>query len=286
MYSLVFVGERNKKKILEGISSKLKLIPSSYQVIFLTTTPPGKEKLSNIYSNINYKTLLFDQGATNDEMFEAFIQADGLNGLNGLSTVILFKESASEINFADVNRMIEKNKNGANLVVSKQDKGDNIVRKASEYLRRIFSKIFLGVRIFNSEADIVLLDELLVSTMKEVRGKSSLLTKTNAWSGIEPQYVSINPQPKLKNKNLPFSQYIPIMVMGFILFLMIIGNIVFAVLNVSLPFLGWFGYIVGELAILGILLHYITKLMFRLRFGDVSFVKDVEIIKEINNFDE
>jgi hypothetical protein len=71
-YSFVFLGKRNRKKILEDISAKVKLLFPSYQIVFLTNNKPKTEKLSTINKNLNFKTIIFKETSTNDEMFETF----------------------------------------------------------------------------------------------------------------------------------------------------------------------------------------------------------------------
>lgn len=276
-YSLVFLGERNKKKILADISSNLKLAMASYQVIFLTKTP-SKEKLSEINTQLNFKTIVFDKQASNDEMVETLVQTESLG------TLILFRENYVNINFKDINKMIELNSRGNMLVVSKQNKKENVVTKVFKVIKTFFVRLLLGVQLFDGEADIVLLDRVLASTMIEMRGRSAALTKVNGWSGITPKYVGIDEQPKTKTK-FPIKIFTPLIVISSIFMLLIITDIILSVLNVNIMFLGWFSLIAVQIGIFIMLIYSITKTCFRLKFGDISHVNQANILNKIDNFD-
>lgn len=278
-YSLVFLGERNKKKLLEEISSKLKLNTSSFQVIFLTNTTPKKDNFSNVNKYLNFKTFVFDNYATNEEMFETLVQRESLG------SVILFKESAININFNDVNKMIEQNSRKTMLVVSKQNKSNNVFGKIFHYFKDFFAHLFLGVHLYDGEADIILLDKLLISIMNEIPGKSAALTKINGWSGVEPRYVKIDEQPKIKLK-FSIRLLVPVIIISFLLLTSIVGDILISVLNVSAPFLVMFLFILVQVALLILLFYTITKTLFRIKFGNIVYVQEANVIEIINNFDE
>ncbi len=278
-YSLVFLGERNKKKLLEEIASKLKLSTSSFQVIFLTNTTPKKDNFNNIDKYLKFKTFVFDNYATNEEMFETLVQRENLG------SVILFKESAVNINFNDVNKIIEQNSHKNMLVVSKQNKSDNIFFKIFHYIKDFFTHLFLGIHLYDGEADIILLDKLLVSIMNEIPGKSAALTKINGWSGVEPKYVKIDEQPKIKSK-ISIRLLTPVIVISLLLILSIVGDILISVLNVSIPFLALFFFILVQIALCILLCYTITKTLFKFKFGNIVYVQEANIREVINNFDE
>jgi hypothetical protein len=278
-FSLVFLGERNKKKILEEISSKIKLVYPNFQVIFLTNQNPKNEQLSTINKNLNYKTIVFDTFATNEEMFETIIQKEDVG------TVILFKETAVNINFNDINRMIEQNSRGAMLVVSKQKKKENIFRKVFQPIKDFFARIFLGVRLFNGEADIILLDKILISTMTEMPGKSASLTKINGWAGVEPKYVTIDEQPKVLKNKIVLKDFVPVIAISSLFLLFIVADIVLGVLKVKIPFIWLFLFIIVQVALLAFLLYTLTKTLFRIKLGKM-YAREINILDEIDNFDE
>ncbi len=278
-FSLVFLGERNKKKILEEISSKIKLVYPNFQVIFLTNQNPKNEQLPTINKNLNYKTIVFDTFATNEEMFETIIQKEDVG------TVILFKETAVNINFNDINRMIEQNSRGAMLVVSKQKKKENIFRKVFQPIKDFFARIFLGVRLFNGEADIILLDKILISTMTEMPGKSASLTKINGWAGVEPKYVTIDEQPKVLKNKIVLKDFVPVIAISSLFLLFIVADIVLGVLKVKIPFIWLFLFIIVQVALLAFLLYTLTKTLFRIKLGKM-YAREINILDEIDNFDE
>src|SRR5574344_2052496 len=278
-YSLVFLGERNKKKILEEIYSKLGLINPAYQVIFLTNKMSKNDNLSNINKHLNFKTIIFDSFATNEEMFETLIQKENLG------TVILFKESAININFKEINKMIELNSKNSILVVSKQNKKENLFQKIYHYIKDFFAHLFLGIHLFDSEADIILLDKILISTMTEMPGKSATLTKVNGWIGIEPKYVTIDEQPKEKIR-FSIKSLIPVIIISSILLLLILGDILFSIFKTNIPFLVLFLYIIIQVAVLALLIYSLTRVLFKLKFGNISYVHEANIINEIDNFDD
>lgn len=278
-FSLVFLGERNKKKILEEISSKIKLIYPAFQVIFLTNQNPKNEKLSSINRNLNYKTIVFDSLATNEDMFETLIQKEDLG------TVILFKETAVNINFNDINRMIEQNSRGVMLVVSKQKKKENIFKKVFQPIKDFFARIFLGVRLFNGETDIILLDKILISTMTEMPGKSASLTKINGWAGVEPKYVSIDEQPKAKKTKFVLKDFYSVIIISALFLIFIVADIVLGVLKIKMPFILLFLLIIVQVADLALLLYILTKTLFRIKLGKM-YARETNILNEIDNFDE
>ncbi len=280
VYSFVFLGERNKHKILEEFSSKIRLSTTSYQVIFLSNKPQKPEKLSETFRRINFKTIIFKESAESEEMFETLIHSENLG------TVILFKESAENINFNDVNKMLEQNSRGAKIVISKQNKSTNWFFKTWQTIRNFFVKIFLGFNLYPGEADIVLMDNILVSTLSEMIGKSAVLTKVNAWSGVEPKVVTIDAQPQKPKENLNIRTFSYVLFWECVLLGMIVGNVLFAVLNVAVPFLAMFAYIVVEVGVFGLFMYTLTRALFKVYFGKVGLVTETEIVNIINNFDE
>jgi hypothetical protein len=279
-YSFVFLGKRNRKKILEDISAKVKLLFPSYQIVFLTNNKPKTEKLSTINKNLNFKTIIFKETSTNDEMFETFIKQQDIGN------VILFKESAVNINFNYINKMIEYNRKGNLLIVSKQEKKESILNKIFKPIKNFLARIFLGVKLFDAEADIVLLDKVLVSTMNEIPGKSAGLTKINGWAGIEPKYVTIDKQfTKEKQKN-NIRDFYPLIAISSLLILFVITDVLFGVLKIQMHFLLFFLFIIAQVSVLVLLLYSLTKIFFRLKFGKISYTNEAEIVEEIDNFEE
>lgn len=279
VYSFVFLGERNREKILSELTKKISLPTSSYQVIFLTNKKQENERLSNHFPYINFKTIIFNKTATPEQMFETLISTESLGN------VVLFKESAKNINFDDVNRMIEKAQNGAQIVVSKQLKSDNFLTKAFEAIKNFFTRIFIGLKLYPGEADIILLNNVLCETLAQLDGKSALLTKVNGWAGVDPKVVSISNQEKEK-KPIPFKKIVFPLFWATLFLGMIVGNILFAVLGVGLPFIGMFSYIVGEVAIFGLFLYSLTRTLFNNRFGQIAYTLKAQILDVVDNFDE
>lgn len=279
VYSFVFLGERNRKKILEEITSKVNISSGSYQILFLTNKEPKQENLSNEFRHTNFKTIIFKESATNEQMFETLIHNENLG------TVVLFKETIKEINFSNINRMLELNSRGAKVVVSKQNKNENIFSKVYEKIKHFFARIFLGVKLYPGEGDVILLDSVLTATLSEMNGKSALLTKVNGWVGVEPKSVVINAQPKQKKQH-NLKQFLFPGIWLLLFFGMILGNILFAVLNVKLPFLGMFAYIVVEIALFGVFLYTLSRTMFNYYYGNINYTIESEIVKIIDNLDE
>lgn len=279
LYSFVFLGERNRRKVLEDLTSRIGLPSPSYQVVFLTNKNVEKENLSNEFRHTNFKTIVYKESSTPEQMFESLVHSENLG------TVVLFKESAKNINFSDVDRMIEKNSRGAKVVVSRQNKSENWLTKSWETIKSFFTKIFFGLKLYPGEADIILLDSILVSTLSEMTGKSALLSKVNGWAGVEPKTVTIPLQEKTKQKKSKRCFLFP-SVWAWLFIAMLVGLILFVTLNVNLTFLGWFSYIVGMVAFFGISVYTFSRALFNYHFGEISFTTQAEAIQIIDNFDE
>lgn len=279
LYSFVFLGERNRRKVLEDLTSRIGLPSPSYQVVFLTNKNVEKENLSNEFRHTNFKTIVYKESSTPEQMFESLVHSENLG------TVVLFKESAKNINFSDVDRMIEKNSRGAKVVVSRQNKSENWLTKSCETIKSFFTKIFFGLKLYPGEADIILLDSILVSTLSEMTGKSALLSKVNGWAGVEPKTVTIPLQEKTKQKKSKRCFLFPSVWAGLFI-AMLVGLILFVTLNVNLTFLGWFSYIVGMVAFFGISVYTFSRALFNYHFGEISFTTQAEAIQIIDNFDE
>ena len=279
VYSFVFLGERNRRKVLEDLTSRIGLPSPSYQVVFLTNKNVEKENLSNEFRHTNFKTIVYKESSTPEQMFETLVHSENLG------TVVLFKESAKNINFSDVDRMIEKNSRGAKVVVSRQNKSENWLIKSWETIKSFFTKIFFGLKLYPGEADIILLDSILVSTLSEMTGKSALLSKVNGWAGVEPKTVTIPLQEKTKQKKSKRCFLFPSVWAGLFI-AMLVGLILFVTLNVNLTFLGWFSYIVGMVAFFGISVYTFSRALFNYHFGEISFTTQAEAIQIIDNFDE
>ena len=279
LYSFVFLGERNRRKVLEDLTSRIGLPSPSYQVVFLTNKNVEKENLSNEFRHTNFKTIVYKESSTPEQMFESLVHSENLG------TVVLFKESAKNINFSDVDRMIEKNSRGAKVVVSRQNKSENWLTKSWETIKSFFTKIFFGLKLYPGEADIILLDSILVSTLSEMTGKSALLSKVNDWAGVEPKTVTIPLQEKAKQKKSKRCFLFPSVWAGLFI-AMLVGLILFVTLNVNLTFLGWFSYIVGMVAFFGISVYTFSRALFNYHFGEISFTTQAEAVQIIDNFDE
>lgn len=279
VYSFVFLGERNRRKILEELTTKVGLPSPSYQVVFLTNKNVEKENLSNEFRHTNFKTIVYKESSTPEQMFENLVHSENLG------TVVLFKESAKNINFSDVDRMIEKNSRGAKVVVSRQNKSENWLTKSWETIKSFFTKIFFGLKLYPGEADIILLDSILVSTLSEMTGKSALLSKVNGWAGVEPKTVTIPLQEKTKQKKSKRCFLFPSVWAGLFV-AMLVGLILFVTLNVNLTFLGWFSYVVGMVAFFGISVYTFSRALFNYHFGEISFTTQAEAVQIIDNFDE
>ena len=279
VYSFVFLGERNRRKILEELTTKVGLPSPSYQVVFLTNKNVEKENLSNEFRHTNFKTIVYKESSTPEQMFESLVHSENLG------TVVLFKESAKNINFSDVDRMIEKNSRGAKVVVSRQNKSENWLTKSWETIKSFFTKIFFGLKLYPGEADIILLDSILVSTLSEMTGKSALLSKVNGWAGVEPKTVTIPLQEKTKQKKSKRCFLFPSVWAGLFV-AMLVGLILFVTLNVNLTFLGWFSYVVGMVAFFGISVYTFSRALFNYHFGEISFTTQAEAVQIIDNFDE
>ena len=279
VYSFVFLGERNRRKVLEDLTSRIGLSSPSYQVVFLTNKNVEKENLSNEFRHTNFKTIVYKESSTPEQMFENLVHSENLG------TVVLFKESAKNINFSDVDRMIEKNSRGAKVVVSRQNKSENWLTKSWETIKSFFTKIFFGLKLYPGEADIILLDSILVSTLSEMTGKCALLSKVNGWAGVEPKTVTIPLQEKTKQKKSKRCFLFPSVWAGLFI-AMLVGLTLFVTLNVNLTFLGWFSYIVGMVAFFGISVYTFSRALFNYHFGEISFTTQAEAIQIIDNFDE
>ena len=279
LYSFVFLGERNRRKVLEDLTSRIGLPSPSYQVVFLTNKNVEKENLSNEFRHTNFKTIVYKESSTPEQMFESLVHSENLG------TVVLFKESAKNINFSDVDRMIEKNSRGAKVVVSRQNKSENWLTKSWETIKSFFTKIFFGLKLYPGEADIILLDSILVSTLLEMTGKSALLSKVNGWAGVEPKTVTIPLQEKTKQKKFKRCFLFPSVWAGLFV-AMLVGLILFVTLNVNLTFLGWFSYVVGMVAFFGIADYTFARALFNYHFGEISFTTQAEAVQIIDNFDE
>ena len=90
VYSFVFLGERNRRKVLEDLTSRIGLSSPSYQVVFLTNKNVEKENLSNEFRHTNFKTIVYKESSTPEQMFENLVHSENLG------TVVLFKESAKK----------------------------------------------------------------------------------------------------------------------------------------------------------------------------------------------
>lgn len=280
IYSFVFLGERNRKEVLKQIASNLTLPFSSYQVLFLTNKEPKNEKLFEEYSKINFKTIVFNETATEEEMVEALVHSN-----QTLGSVVLIKSSAVNINFRDLNAFINKNQNGAKLVVSKQVKNETFLSKIFNPIKKFFARLFLGLKLFPGEANIVLLDNVLVSTLSEINGKSALLTKVNGWAGVEAKTAPIQEQPK-QTKKFNFSTLKFATIWALLLLAMIVGNVLFAVLSVKISFLAYFAYALVEFALLILTLYSTAKSLFKANFGKIDYTAQASVIKIIDNYEE
>lgn len=275
-YSFVFVGERDEKQTVNNLISKINLPHAAIQVIFLTTKN-NVETFENC--PVRVRTIVFKQTASSKQMFETLVQNESLG------TVVLFKEGVEVKDFSDVQRMIGLCQGGEKLVVSNRIKQENVFLKALNKIKSFFVKLCLGVKTFRGEADVILLDNVLVETLSQLEGKSAYLTSVNGWAGVEEKNVTVDVEQKQKSK-LPLRNLTYPLICAGILLLMIVGNILFSVLNVSLPFLAIFAYIAVEVAIFCFFIYLLTKMLFFAKYGNIAYTLKSDVLFTYDNFNE
>lgn len=275
--SLIFVGKRNYKKILEDIENNLVLDSSDFNVYFLTNEDFNHAELD---TKIDYKILRFDQYSTENEMLEYVFQNIKLGN------VLLFKESYQNFNVEEANKMlISLTKKEHDLIITKQQKDENFFTKALFKIKKFVIKLFTGNNIYDGEADIMFLSTLSTSIIKQTPKKSAIYIKMNAWTGITPHIVKISSQDKIKKKtNFAKSTIVSLSALCSLLLLMIVGNILFSVLKIKLPFIAMLSYILVEVALLGFICFVLLKMLVHKEYGKINFINEGILVQTITNF--
>ena len=88
---------------------------------------------------------------------------------------------------------------------------------------------------------------------------------------------------KIKNNSKDF---ISVIIFSFIFLSFISTDIILSVLHISLPFLLIFLFIVLHIGMLSLLLYFLTKTFFKIKYGNLKYVSKAKIIDEIDNFEE
>lgn len=277
--TFVFTGKRNYKKILEGFQSKVNLSTYDYDILFLDNELRyNTNELGTLFPDLSFKIMIFDNYSTENEMVEYLFQNQNLND------VIIVKSSYENINFEDFNNILKEASKGRDIVVSKQNKQANFFSKVWKNIKRFVVRYLFGFKMYNSEADIIYLSPLAVSIVKQSPKRSAMFTKMNTWAGLEAYEVLIMEQPKQKSEIKLSKNYLLSLISAAAVFLgMIVGNILFSVLNVKLPFLAMLSYILVEVLIFGFFTFYGLKALFIKKYGKLNFINEAILTQTIDN---
>lgn len=277
--TFVFTGKRNYKKILEGFQSKVNLSTYDYDILFLDNElRSNTSELGTLFPDLSFKIMIFDNYSTENEMVEYLFQNQNLND------VIIVKSSYENINFEDFNNMLKEASKGRDIVVSKQNKQANFFSKVWKNIKKFVVRYLFGFKMYNSEADIIYLSPLAVSIVKQSPKRSAMFTKMNTWAGLEAYEVLIMEQPKQKSEIKLSKNYLLSLISAAAVFLgMIVGNILFSVLNVKLPFLAMLSYILVEVLIFGFFTFYGLKALFIKKYGKLNFINEAILTQNIDN---
>lgn len=277
--TFVFTGKRNYKKILEGFQSKVNLSTYDYDILFLDNElRSNTNELETLFPDLSFKIMIFDNYSTENEMVEYLFQNQNLND------VIIVKSSYENINFEDFNNILKEASKGRDIVVSKQNKQANFFSKVWKNIKRFVVRYLFGFKMYNSEADIIYLSPLAVSIVKQSPKRSAMFTKMNTWAGLEAYEVLIMEQPKQKSEIKLSKNYLLSLISAAAVFLgMIVGNILFSVLNVKLPFLAMLSYILVEVLIFGFFTFYGLKALFIKKYGKLNFINEAILTQNIDN---
>ncbi len=277
--TFVFTGKRNYKKILEGFQSKVNLSTYDYDILFLDNElRSNTNELETLFPDLSFKIMIFDNYSTENEMVEYLFQNQNLND------VIIVKSSYENINFEDFNNILKEASKGRDIVVSKQNKQANFFSKVWKNIKRFVVRYLFGFKMYNSEADIIYLSPLAVSIVKQSPKRSAMFTKMNTWAGLEAYEVLIMEQPKQKSEIKLSKNYLLSLISAAAVFLgMIVGNILFSVLNVKLPFLAMLSYILVEVLIFGFFTFYGLKALFIKKYGKLNFINEAILTQTIDN---
>lgn len=273
--TFVFIGERNINKILEEFASKINLSSSEFDIIFMSKKPVAQDLK---YQDLSYKVLVFDDYSNENEIIEYLFQNENL------TNVIIAKSSYEKINIEDFNRILKDASKNKQVIVSKQNKQKNIFFKLWENVKSFFIKLLFGFKRYSGEADLIYLSPLASSIVKSSPKRSCMFTSMNTWSGIDVHETTIQEQPKQKSKIKISKTYIASISFAIIVLLgMIVGNVLFSVLNVNIPFLAYLAYILVEIVMFGYALFFGIKLAFVRKYGKLNFINEAVLTQTIDN---
>lgn len=278
-YSLIFSLEKNNciDEMIKFFKEKFCVIPPEFELIFLIDEENENKfsEIADVESGLNIRAFCFDKETTEDMRIESAV--DKIHG----DSLILSRSSFLCKNLNIYNRIIELHSSGKHIVVSKQDKHDNVF---FDYVRKFYGKtlkFLYGFDTYPGEADVILLDKQAVDILKATPGRSPLLTKFNNWCGYEigsvKVPVSTTKSPKTKAKKSD--------VYSFCSF-----SVIFAALlstQIALHFLHpvstisnitFIAFEVGSLLLSG---YFLFRILFKKKYGELSMVPSAIIKKEV-----
>lgn len=268
--TLLVVGERNIKKILQELEKEFILDCEDFNVVFLT----NKIKETNFETKISFQVLEFNNSSENEMLEYAF------SNLN-LKNVLLFKESYTNFKINEVNKMLEKlTKKNFDLIVSKQNKKTNFLTKAIKIVSNFFIKLFVGCKAYNGEADFMFLSEFAVSIVKQSPNKSAKYLKLNNFSGISEENSPINVQQKIK-KPLCFKNFRTCIVLYSLLIILIAGNVCLSAFNVKISTIVNIIYILFDIAVFGLAFFSTIKFLIFNKYGKINFINEATLTQNI-----
>ena len=152
-----------------------------------------------------------------------------------------------------------------------------LITKIWQKIKHFYVKYLFGFNLYKAEADIVYLSSLATSIIKQSPQRSARFVNTNAWSGLDPLEVTIAEQPKIKKKSNKH-KIAGVATLALASLALIVGNVLFSVLNVKIPFLAYVAYILVEVATIAFTIFYITKLIFNKKYGKLNLIKEAILV--------
>ena len=127
------------------------------------------------------------------------------------------------------------------------------------------------------------LNPLATSIVKNSPKRSPMFIHMNSWAGLSVHEMSITTQPKKRNKTkLSKSNLLTLSLTISSLLGLIVGNILFALLGLNLPFLALLSYILVEVAMFGYIAFYCIKLAFISKYGKLNFINEAVLTQTID----
>lgn len=270
---ITFIFTVKKREIKEDFLQRFNVFYGEKEVFI--AAEEGKTLNLLPSSEVSAHIAYFNSGTREEDMIQSLI------GKVNAETLVIVRDGEEPIFFEDLKSAIVKQREGYDIVLLKNSKGENKFKTFfSNILKACAAKMF-GFNFFEGELTVEVFGANAINILKT--NGTGLLSKINRWVGAKICYVNSTVEKKSfnskKQKNLKL-----ITLLCFLAFTLVLAGSICLGVFVSLPWLAILGliflnFVTGTIAIYNLLRYYTSYRVGDLTASKVAIINTVEVIK-------